>query len=70
MYMSSSGKCQTPKHLGLGISLHQMTQSEAVVKLINIFGNCIGYNEVCRIDTCWSEEQINANSSLLVNMVK
>ena len=46
-----------------------MTQSEAVVKLINRFGsNCIGYDEVCRIDTCWSEEQINANSRLPVNM--
>ena len=28
-----------------------MTQSEAVVKLINRFGNCVGYDEVCRIDT-------------------
>ena len=45
-----------------------MTQSEAVVKIINSFGNCIGYYEVCRIDTCWSEEQVNANSSLPVNM--
>ena len=69
VYMSSSGKCRTPKHLGLGISLHQVTQSEAVVKLINRFGNCIGYDEVSRMDTCWSEEQINANSSLPVNMV-
>ena len=68
VYMSSSGKCRTPKHLGLGISLHQMTQSEAVVKLINRFGNCIGDDEVCRIDTCWSEEHINDNSSLLVNI--
>ena len=25
VYLSSSGKCRTPKHLGLGISLHQMT---------------------------------------------
>ena len=68
VYMSSSGKCRTPKHLGLGISLHQITQSEAVFKLINRFGNCIGYDEVCRIDTCWLEEQIHANSSPPVNM--
>ena len=66
--MSSSGKRRTPKHLGPGISLYQMTQSEAVVKLINRFRNCIGYDEVCRIDTCWSEEQVNVNSSLPVNM--
>ena len=45
-----------------------MTQSEAVVKLINRFGNCIGYGKVCRNNICWSEGQINANSSLPVNM--
>ena len=69
MYHASSGQCKTPKHIGLGISLHQMTQSKEVVSLINKQGHCISYDEVLKIDTCWAEEQLKSGIGLTSNMI-
>ena len=33
--MLFKGCCRTPKHVGLGVSLHQVTHSEVVLKLVN-----------------------------------
>lgn len=70
VYMASSGSCRTPKHVGLGVSLHQITQSADVVRLVNKQGNCIGYDEVLRIDTRWANDQLNRDISVPTNMIR
>ena len=57
IYIGSRGKCRTPKHIGLGIALHQLTQSRDAVELINKNGHGISYDEVRRIDTSWALQQ-------------
>ena len=57
IYTGSRGKCRTPKHVGLGIAIHQLTQSRDTIELINKNGHGIGYAEVERIDTCWATQQ-------------
>ena len=57
IYTGSRGKCRTPKHNGLGIAIHQLTQSRDAIELINKNGHGISYDEVDRIDTCWATVQ-------------
>ena len=38
--------------------MHQITQSEEVVTLLNIQGQCISYDDVRRIETSWADEQM------------
>ena len=57
IYIGFRGKCRTPKHIGLGIALHQLTQSRDAVELINKNGHGISYDEVQRIDTSWALQQ-------------
>ena len=44
IYTGSRGKCRTPKHNGLGIAIHQLTQSRAAIELINKNGHGISYD--------------------------
>jgi hypothetical protein len=68
-YMKSRGKSRMPKHVGLSVALHQMTQSKDVVTMVNKLGHGISYDEVQRIDTCWSNIQASSvNPSLPQNM--
>lgn len=41
----------TPKHVALGLTLHQATRSEQLVKLFHAAGHTIGIDTVRRIDT-------------------
>lgn len=58
IYIGSRGKCRTPKHVGLGIALHQLTQSRDAVTLVNKHGHGISYNEVDKIDLSWAVNQM------------
>ena len=51
MFGVSKGKILTPKHIGLGLSVHQATRSKELVNLLNAAGNCVSYNMIRRIDT-------------------
>ena len=57
IYTGSRGKCRTPKHVGLGIALHQLTQSRDAIEPINRNGHGISYAEKERIETCWATQQ-------------
>ena len=70
VYISSKGKCRTPKHLGLGIAMHQITQSEDVVTMLNRQGQCVSYDEVQRIETCWAHEQLKDDVFIPMNMAQ
>ena len=51
VYMSSRGKTRTPKHIGLSVTCHKMTQSKEVTRLLNRNGQGVSYDEVQAIDT-------------------
>lgn len=41
----------TPKHIGLGLALHQCTRSRKLVTLFHKAGHCVSYEQVMKIDT-------------------
>jgi len=51
VYGVSNGRKLTPKHIGLGIALHQATGSTALVDLMHAANHTIGIDTVRRIDT-------------------
>lgn len=51
IYAVSKGKSLTPKHVGLGMTIHQATRSKSLVNMFNKAGHCINYSQVQRIDT-------------------
>ena len=61
VYMSSRGKTRTPKHIGLSVTCHKMTQSKEVIRLLNRNGQSVSYDEVEAIDTTWALQQIKEN---------
>ena len=70
IYARSNGRLKTPKHIAVGVSLHQMTQSREVVTLINKLGHCVSYQEVQRIDTSWTDMQKSSDHPTVpLNMV-
>ena len=61
IYMGKGGKVRTPKHTGMSITCHKMTQSKTLIIMLNRNGQGISYDEVQGIDTAWADMQINAN---------
>ena len=51
MFGVSKGKILAPKHMGLGLSIHQATQSKGLVNLLNAAGHCVSYDMIRRMDT-------------------
>ena len=45
------GKVRTPKHVGMSITCHKMTQLKIIVQMLNRHGHGIRYDEVQREDT-------------------
>ena len=50
IYGVSNHKKLTPKHIGLGLALHQATRSENLVQLFNAANHTVGIKTVHRID--------------------
>ena len=68
IYMASTGKTKAPKHIGLSITCHKMTQSKEIIQLLN--RNGVSYDEIQGIDTTGATQQINQNNIVLPsNMV-
>ena len=51
MFGVSEGKILTPKHMGLGLSIHQATRSKELVNLLNAAGHCASYDMIRIMDT-------------------
>ena len=51
VYLLSRGKTKTPKHVGLSVTCHKMTQSKEVIQLLNRNGQGVSYDEVQANDT-------------------
>ena len=70
IFMESRGKCKLPKHIGLNQALRRKAQSKDLVTLVNRFGHGVSYEELLRIDTCWSEIQLSGDGFIIPqNMV-
>ena len=68
-YMGKGGKVRTPKHTGMSITCHTMTQSKTLIRMLNRNGQGISYDEVQGIDTAWADKQINANHVLIPSII-
>ena len=51
VYSVNGGKVWTPKHVGLGSSLHQATRSRQLIELFHEAGHTVSYRDVLRLDT-------------------
>ena len=59
MFGVSKGKILTPKHIGLGLSVHQATRSKELVNLLNADGHSVNYDMIRRIDTSIAKKVID-----------
>ena len=69
VYAQSKGRKLTPKHIGLGVTLHHLTRSKQVIQLIHEAGHCISYEGVQRVDTSIAKSELSrymANGNMLV----
>ena len=55
VYGASGGTKWTPKQVGLGSTLHQVTRSKDLVKLFNKAGHILSFNKILQVDTSLAE---------------
>ena len=60
IYTVSGDKYLTPKHIGLGSTLHQSTRSKELVKLFHNAGHVASYRDVLRLDTALAERTLQS----------
>ena len=70
LFMKSRGEVRTPKHVGLSITCHKMTQSKIVLQMLNRHGHGTNYSEVQREDTSWANKQLDDNYIVLPSNIK
>lgn len=73
VYAVSNKRKLTPKHVGLGLALHQATRSEALLDLFHAANHTIGIDTVRRIDTTIAYnilERFTQNGYVPDNIVK
>lgn len=58
VFLASGGKKPTPKHIGIGITVHQATRSKNLVKLLHAAGHSISHESVLRTDTTIANEAL------------
>ena len=58
IYTASGDKLHTPKHIGLGSSLHQATRSKELVEMFHRAGHVMSYRDVLRLDTALAEKTL------------
>ena len=50
IFLSSRGHKLTPKHFGIGLTVHQATRSKQLVQLLHTAGHSVNYDTVLRMD--------------------
>ena len=50
---------RTPKHTGMSITYHKMTQSNTLIRILNRNEQGISYDDFQGIDTAWADMQTN-----------
>ncbi|CAH3174764.1 unnamed protein product [Porites lobata] len=59
VYSVSGGRMWTPKHIGLGSSLHQATRSKKLVQMFHNAGHIISYRDISRVDTALAKHTLS-----------
>ena len=59
VYSVSGDRRWTPKHVGLGSSLHQATRSKKLVEMFHYAGHTISYIDVRRVDTALAKHTLS-----------
>ena len=59
------GKKWTPKHIGLGSSLHQLTRSKGLVQLFHQAGHVLSYQDILKLDTSISRRYVKINGAVI-----
>ena len=59
VYIVSGGRMWTPKHIGLGSSLHQATRSKKLVQMFHNAGHIISYRDIRRVDTALAKHPLS-----------
>ena len=62
VYGVSGGRKWTPKHTGLGSTLHQVTRSHGqdLVKLFNKAGHGLSYDQILQVDTSLADSVLRS----------
>ncbi len=60
VYGLSNGSKLTPKHIGLGCTLHQATRSKKLVQLFHKAGHTISYDQILQIDTALAQKTLES----------
>lgn len=60
VYGVSDGTKWTPKHVGLGSTLHQVTRSKDLVHLFNKAGHILSYDQILQVDTSLAESVLKS----------
>ncbi len=60
VYGLSNGSKLTPKHIGLGCTLHQATRSKKLVQLFHKAGHTISYDQILKIDTALAQKTLES----------
>lgn len=59
IFACSNGRTYTPKHIGLGMLVHQETRSKKLVEAIHSCGHSISYIDTLRVRNSIAQEEIN-----------
>lgn len=51
IFLTSRGRKASPKHIGLGVTVHQLTRSKGLVQLLHSAGHSIINKQVLQADT-------------------
>jgi hypothetical protein len=60
VYGVSGGSKLTPKHIGLGSTLHQTTRSKELVEMFHKAGHTLSYHQVLQLDTTLAKSTIKS----------
>ena len=66
IYLASGKKKLTPKHIGLGLTLHQATRSEKLVEMFHAAGHTIGMDTIRRIDTTIASDIVDSMRRMIM----
>lgn len=58
VYGVSRGKKWTPKHIGLGSTLHQKIRSKKLIQLFHNAGHIVSFEDILRMDTSLAQHTL------------
>ena len=65
IYMTSTKRCKSPKHVALAIAIKNLTGSKMIINILNKLGYCNFYDDVIRMQTAIANDIISKMSEWL-----